>query len=298
MRRGRSARPVLSPAPVPATCRRRYPRWTPGWSDVPHSRFSVICPVTVAPEEPVPVNVTFARPKSRIFGVPSLSDENVRGLDVAMNDAFGVGGIQSVGNLDRQTEQNIAISMGFPAMRCFSVMPSRNSIAMKAGRLARRCRKWCRCWDGSAPKRLGLRGGSVQSCGSWRIFRQEFQGDDAIELACLRPCRRRPCHRRRVFRGCGSARWFGQRASRGRAFAAHIRLGAGGKSTKSDCHCRFKCSAFAARKMEISGCLAAELGFFDLGFVAQLSLRLTMPQRGGFLAPLAPPPTCNQSRKA
>ena len=36
------------------------------------------------------------------LGVSALGDEDVRGLDVAMNDAFGVGRVESVGNLDAQ----------------------------------------------------------------------------------------------------------------------------------------------------------------------------------------------------
>ena len=39
------------------------------------------------------------------FGVAALGDENVGGLDVAVNDAFGVGGIESVGNLDTEVEE-------------------------------------------------------------------------------------------------------------------------------------------------------------------------------------------------
>ena len=38
------------------------------------------------------------------FGVTALGDENVGGLDVAVNDAFGVRGVEPVGNLDGQLE--------------------------------------------------------------------------------------------------------------------------------------------------------------------------------------------------
>src|SRR6266446_10651988 len=39
------------------------------------------------------------------FGVPTIRDKNIRGLDVAMNNSFGVRGIQRVGDLDAQREQ-------------------------------------------------------------------------------------------------------------------------------------------------------------------------------------------------
>ena len=48
------------------------------------------------------------------------------------------------------------------------------------------------------------------------LVRQEFQGDEAVQAACLRPCKRRPCRRHRVSRGCGNARWFG------RSFVANL----------------------------------------------------------------------------
>jgi len=60
----------------------------------------------------------------------SLGDEDVRGLDVPVDDAFGMRGIERVGNLDPQPSRT-SVSMGLPAMRCFSVMPSRNSMTMK-----------------------------------------------------------------------------------------------------------------------------------------------------------------------
>ena len=37
----------------------------------------------------------------------ALGDKDVRGFDVAVDDAFRVGGVERVGNLDRQPEQNI-----------------------------------------------------------------------------------------------------------------------------------------------------------------------------------------------
>ena len=39
----------------------------------------------------------------------ALGDEDICGLDVAMNDAFGVGGIERVGDLDGQTERDVGL---------------------------------------------------------------------------------------------------------------------------------------------------------------------------------------------
>ena len=44
----------------------------------------------------------FREPEIKNLGVPVLGYENVRRLDVAVNDALGVGGIQSIGNFDGQ----------------------------------------------------------------------------------------------------------------------------------------------------------------------------------------------------
>jgi hypothetical protein len=38
--------------------------------------------------------------------VAAISDKDIRRLNVAMNDSFGVGGIERVGNLDSQREQS------------------------------------------------------------------------------------------------------------------------------------------------------------------------------------------------
>ena len=50
--------------------------------------------------------------------------------------------------------------------------PSRNSMAIKAARHPGRFRRWCRCWDGSAPKRLVLPGENAQASGDLRPLRR------------------------------------------------------------------------------------------------------------------------------
>ena len=74
-------------------------------------------------------NYDLRQPKVENLGVSALGDKDVRRLDVAVDDAFGVGGVERVGDLDPRAS-NALVSRGFPAMRCFSVTPSRNSITM------------------------------------------------------------------------------------------------------------------------------------------------------------------------
>jgi hypothetical protein len=46
--------------------------------------------------------ITLGQPEIQDLGVPTLSHENIRGLDVAVNDTLRVSCIQRIGNLDRQ----------------------------------------------------------------------------------------------------------------------------------------------------------------------------------------------------
>ena len=48
-----------------------------------------------------------------------------------MDDASGMGSVERVGDFDGQASST-SVSIGRPAMRCFSVIPSRNSMTMKA----------------------------------------------------------------------------------------------------------------------------------------------------------------------
>src|ERR1035437_7767042 len=50
-----------------------------------------------------------SQPEVENLGVTALGDEDVRGLDVPMDDASGMSGIERVGDVNRQTEQNIGV---------------------------------------------------------------------------------------------------------------------------------------------------------------------------------------------
>ena len=111
-----------------------------------------------------------------------LGHEDVGRLDVAMDDAFGVSRVQRVGDLDGQSQKQ-ANFQRLRVMRCFRVVPSRNSMAMKDWARACRFRKSCKCWDGSGPRPLGLRGGSApRSAHPGQLLQAGTQGDEAAQL--------------------------------------------------------------------------------------------------------------------
>jgi hypothetical protein len=55
------------------------------------------------------------------LGVPAFGDEDVRGLDVAMNDPLAMRGIHCIRNLNRHTEQNVILDR----LPCYAVLQSR-----------------------------------------------------------------------------------------------------------------------------------------------------------------------------
>src|SRR5262249_52323653 len=64
------------------------------------------------------------------LGMAARGHKDVRWLDVAMDDATGVRRVERFGNLHAEVEHFIEV-IGRPVMRCFNVLPSRNSITMK-----------------------------------------------------------------------------------------------------------------------------------------------------------------------
>ena len=64
---------------------------------------------------------------------PARREKNVGGLDVAMDDALAVRGIEGVGQRPARCRRATRQSSGPRVSRCWSVSPSSSSIAMNGG---------------------------------------------------------------------------------------------------------------------------------------------------------------------
>ena len=104
--------------------------------------------------------VTFASPKSRILACPRLVTKMLAGLMSrwTMPSAWAA---SSASAISMARESRTPSPAG--ARRCGASASALQKLHgdERAGRRARRSRGWCRCWDGSGPKRLVLRGESV-----------------------------------------------------------------------------------------------------------------------------------------
>ncbi len=182
------------------------------------------------------------------LGVATLGHENIGGLDVAVNDALRVRGIQCVRDLDRQTQQNIGFN-GFSG----DAMLQRHAIQKLHGdewaaHLARRFHGWCRCWDGSGQKQLRLLAGNGPVlAGPWPLHQAETSARRIdVELG-PRPCKPHPCRHHRASQRCGNARWFG------RSFARMLWRVVVQVNEFGDGYFSFAYSALASFRMGMSG---------------------------------------------
>jgi len=66
------------------------------------------------------------------LGVAALGHKDVGGFDVAVDDALGMRGVEGVGDPQCPSDRSVSRSSGRSVVMCFSVWPSRNSMAMKA----------------------------------------------------------------------------------------------------------------------------------------------------------------------
>jgi hypothetical protein len=74
-------------------------------AEAPSVAPSIVSTGILEADEPAPVKVTLARPKSRILAWPRLVTKNIGGLDVAVNDVFGVCSVERVGDFDGESEE-------------------------------------------------------------------------------------------------------------------------------------------------------------------------------------------------
>ncbi len=74
--------------------------------------------------------VVFARPKSSTLRWFAVGDEKVRGLDVAMDDAAAMRGVERVSNLPGEIESRAGSAIGPASISCRTVLPSSRSMAM------------------------------------------------------------------------------------------------------------------------------------------------------------------------
>ena len=124
----------------------------------------------------------FCQAEVENFGVSALGDEDVGGLDIAMDDAFAMGGIEGVGDLDRQAEQHIHFQRtAGDAMlegQAVQVLHGNEGLAILFANVV----------DGAdvgvvqGGRRFGLTPEALQCLTILsHVFRQEFESDETIE---------------------------------------------------------------------------------------------------------------------
>jgi hypothetical protein len=121
------------------------------------------------------------------FGVHAIGDKNIRGLDVAMHDAFAVRGVERVGNFDAEVEQRFEFERASAdrMFQSFSVEAFHGQVGV-AGVLA----------DVVNGADVGMvqRGSSFRLAAETfeslrvarQIFREKFQRDETIQAGVLR----------------------------------------------------------------------------------------------------------------
>ena len=164
---------------------------------------------------------TLARPKSRILAWPRLVTKMLAGLMSrwTMPSACAASSASAISIAERQQRVDFERAPGDEVLQRQAVQKLHGDEAL-AVVLAD--------FVNGADVGMVQRGGGTrfapetfERLGILRdIVGQKLEGDEAAESECPRPCRPRPSRRRRAFRRCGSARWFGR--SCGRAMVGGI----------------------------------------------------------------------------
>ncbi len=153
------------------------------------------------------------------FGVAAFGDEDVSGLDVAVDDAFGVGGVEGVGNFDGECRGAVHLhrAAGDPVLEglAFETFHGDEGLAVLFADVV----------DGADVGMIESGGGlglAAKAGEGLRILsndrREEILERRSDRGECPRLCRPPPCRRRRASRSRDSERCFVRRVRKIPAF--------------------------------------------------------------------------------
>jgi hypothetical protein len=145
------------------------------------------------------------------FRVAARGDEKIGGLDVAMDDACGVGGVEAVGNLDAPVEE------GFDVERAAGDIVFQRLAVEKFHGDEVAAFEFVNFVDGADVGVIEGGGGlrfALETLEGLRvagkIFGEKFQSDETAELGVFRFVDDAHSAAAAVFPGYGSGRWFGR----------------------------------------------------------------------------------------
>src|SRR5580698_2845747 len=88
----------------------------------------------------------FSQAEIENLGVAAFGDEDVGRLDIAVNDALSVGGIEGIGDFDGEVEEALHV-YGTTRDQILESLALETFHGDESPSVLRQCRRWCRCWD-------------------------------------------------------------------------------------------------------------------------------------------------------